>query len=442
MMKPENRLFIRLAVASVLPFLAAIAMLRPTAPVIAGLTACSALSIFIARFFLAERLSQHRKTEKALRNKVSETPIRITDVDNLVQQLVPAVEDFMGEFSVKSDFKDDTRLQRELRQRLTRVVEQSMGISPGGETREVTVLLSDLRGFSVITESLSPPQVVDMLNRYFDYMCEIIYKNGGTIDKFMGDCIMVLFGAPESRHDDIERALCCAVEMQIAMDRLNKENETFGLPHLYMGIGVNTGKVIAGKIGSDLHSEYTVIGEEVNLASRIEAYTLRGQILISENTYEKAKDLVFVKEPIKVNVKGREEPVSLYELKGVAEPYNFKVPEREARRSLRVDVNIPFSFHVCEGKVIHSENFEGRILNISYGGMLACTPTEVKPFDNIKFRLDVHVLGLDSGDIFAKILRVKRKEALYELNLEFTGISPRDHKAIGQMIDQVVQGRF
>ena len=147
-------------------------------------------------------------------------------------------------------------------------------------SRKVTVLLADLRGFSAITAGHPPGVVIELLNPWLIRMSEIIACHQGTIDKFMGDSIMVLFGAPVGRQNDVRRALACAVEMQIAMVALNLEQTRKGLPELFMGIGINTGKVLAGMLGSEQYSEYTVIGEEVNLAARIEAFSLRGQVLI------------------------------------------------------------------------------------------------------------------------------------------------------------------
>lgn len=141
----------------------------------------------------------------------------------------------------------------------------------GVEDREVAILLSDLRGFTSISEAYSGDQVIGMLNRYFTHMNEVIARYDGVIDKYIGDAILVLFGVRETQDDDLQRAIACAVEMQLRMDRVNEENEALGLAPMFMGIGINAGMVTAGALGSDLHFEYSVIGDEVNLTSRIEA---------------------------------------------------------------------------------------------------------------------------------------------------------------------------
>ena len=441
-MKPGTRLLVGLAITSLITLVAAISILRPSVQLAAALTLCSVLAVLAVRRFLADVIPSRPVPPSSELSMSKEWPERTGDPDKLVDRLVSSIEDFITNIRENRESGDDAGVRQELHQRLGWVVEQTTGLPVGGQALEVTVVLSDLRGFSVITEGYSPRQVVDMLNRYFDRMCEIIYRYGGTVDKFMGDSIMALFGAPVSRPNYIEHAVCCAVEMQIAMDAFNKENENLGMPNLYMGIGINTGGVIAGKIGSDLHSEYTVIGNEVNLASRIEAYSLRGQILISEKTFSQIRDLVCVENPIYVSVKGRREPTPLYELLSVGEPYNLEVPEREARRSLRVEVNIPFEFQICEGKVVRSDTCEGRILNISSGGMFASTLAEIEPYFDMRFRLELNILGVKSSDIYGKILRVKKSAELYEMNIEFTAINPQDRKVIKGLVDQMVQSRF
>jgi len=440
--KSETKLLVGLAMTSLITLVAAICILRPTVLRAAALTSLSVLAFLAVRRFLADTIVSRPVPPSSVPSTSQEWPQRTGDPDKLVDRLVSSIEDFIRNIPENREPPGDATVRQELHQRLGYVVQQTTGLPVGSQALEVTVVLSDLRGFSVTTEGYSPREVVDMLNRYFDRMCEIIYRYGGTVDKFMGDCIMALFGAPVSRPSYIEHAVCCAVEMQIAMDAFNKENEELGMPTFYMGIGINTGEVIAGKIGSNLHSEYTVIGNEVNLASRIEAYTLRGQILISERTFSRIKDLVRVENPIHVSVKGKHEPTPLYELLSIGEPYNLQVPEREARRSLRVEVNIPFEFQICEGKVIRSETYEGRILNISSGGMFACTLAEVEPYFNMTFRLEFNILGVKSSDIYGKILRVKKSAELYEMNIEFTAINPQDRNAIKELVNQIVPSSY
>jgi len=202
--------------------------------------------------------------------------------DELISDIIQAVNE---------TYSPETVQDEKLRQRLKLLFNSKIEKEIDTETKEVAVLLSDLRGFTAMSENFPATSVIGMLNRYFAKMSKIIVSDyDGTIDNLMGDGMMILFGAHEKRGGDLKRALACAVEMQIAMDEINEENKILGLPELFMGIGINTGVVAVGKLGSDYYSEYTVIGDEVNIAARVEAYSLRGQILISSNVYEKAKN--------------------------------------------------------------------------------------------------------------------------------------------------------
>jgi adenylate cyclase len=309
-------------------------------------------------------------------------------------------------------------------------------------TSEVTILLSDLHGFTAMTEQYPATSVVRMLNRYFSKMSEIIVtEHGGIIDKFMGDSIMVLFGLKQGRPDDLERALSCAVHMQLAMDNINKQNESLDLPTLYMGIGVNTGTVITGKLGSDLHSEYTAIGDEVNLASRIEAYCLRGQILISENAYKQAKDYIETGEPTSVFVKGKKDQVTLYELRSVRRPRQLFVPKRDLRKSPRVEIDMPFTYQHLDGKNVLPERHKGRILDISYSGFLCFIPERLEAYTEIKLTIALSMLGDEVSDIYAKVLRSEKKKDQYATNIEFTSLHIYARKAIKLFIDRIIQGR-
>jgi class 3 adenylate cyclase len=189
----------------------------------------------------------------------------------------------------------------------------------GGVEREVTIIFSDIRGFTRICENMSAVETVKFLNEYLKEMLDIIFKYEGTLDKFIGDSIMVLFGAPKHREDDANRAVKTALEMQERLQQVNGRRAAEGKVEINIGIGINTGKVIAGNIGDFRRMEYTVIGHNVNLASRLEQLTKKygNNIIISESTYEKVKDFVEVKELGEVSIKGKDLPMTVYELIGL-----------------------------------------------------------------------------------------------------------------------------
>ena len=158
------------------------------------------------------------------------------------------------------------------------VLETPTGLQVGGEKRKVTMMMTDLRGFTSLSERLPPDRVVAILNRYLAAMVTIIKRYQGTIDEFIGDAIFVLFGAPVWREDDAQRAIACAVAMQLAMEEVNEEDRKDDLPEVEMGIGIHTGQVVLGNIGSPERMKYGVVGRHVNLTSRIQSYTTGGQI--------------------------------------------------------------------------------------------------------------------------------------------------------------------
>lgn len=333
------------------------------------------------------------------------------------------------------DLSKDSNLYASLNQTIQSVFSDSDSI----EAKEVTVLLSDLRGFTPMAEKYSPLEVINLLNRYFSKMSQIILAYGGTIDKFMGDAIMALFGAPETRDSDLERALACAIEMQLAMKEINSHNQQIGLPAIYMGIGINTGTVVAGNLGSHLHSEYTVIGDEVNLASRVEAHSLRGQILLSQNTYQAAQSYITIGQVNSVKVKGKAEPVKMYELLQTNRPKPLIAPLNEFRKSPRVNIESPLAFKRIVGKTVLAEEYTGKIIDIGYGGIFAVSPIELHLHDDIKITLSLSLMGHNSTDIYARVLRVNQFESSYECNLEFTVIDDEAQNAIKEFVDHEVE---
>jgi adenylate cyclase len=190
----------------------------------------------------------------------------------------------------------------------------------GGESLRVTILFTDIRSFTTISEKMDPQRLVGLLNEYFTEMVGIVMEQGGIVDKYIGDAIMVVFGAPVPKPEqDAANAMRAAVRMRKALQELNHRLEARGMQALRTGIGIHTGEVVAGNIGHDRRMEYTVIGDAVNLASRLETNTkdLGCNVLISEDTYELVKDVVEVRAVREITVKGRRAPVMTYEVLGL-----------------------------------------------------------------------------------------------------------------------------
>jgi sigma-B regulation protein RsbU (phosphoserine phosphatase) len=184
----------------------------------------------------------------------------------------------------------------------------------GGELREVAMLMSDLRGFSGLSERLGPAAMIGLLNRYLGAMTPVIVQHGGVINEFIGDAIFVLFGAPFGRPDDTERAVRCAAAMQEALVALNSDHAARGLPALSMGIGLHVGPVVAGNIGSTDRVKYGVVGPAVNLVARIQQLTAGGEVLLSDTLLARVAPLVSVAPGRTERVKGISEPVTVHRL--------------------------------------------------------------------------------------------------------------------------------
>jgi adenylate cyclase len=326
-----------------------------------------------------------------------------------------------------------------LEEKIRLAIAHSGHIAHASESRRVTILLSDLRGFTATTERHSAIAMVEALNRYLEKMSEIILRHGGSIDKFMGDSIMALFGAPEPLHNDIEAALRCAIQMQVAMEEINAVNQALGMAPLFMGIGINTGEVIAGHLGSHYHSEYTVIGDEVNLASRVEAHSLRGQILLSEKVYTKANGFINIGQINEVFVKGKKSVVRMFELLGVTSAPAVQVPAGDIRIGPRVEVDMPLNFQLIEGKSVLPDKIFGRIVDISYGGMYIQSQAELPLFCDVKMKLALSLLAQEQADVYGKVLRMTAVADGFEYRIEFTSIDVQAQRALKEFVDRLVE---
>jgi adenylate cyclase len=328
-------------------------------------------------------------------------------------------------------------------QRLENIVQSvaASEVSSEGDAyswREVSILLADLRGFAAIAESYPARVVLDSLNRCFAKLTEVITQHYGTIDKFMGDAIMVVFqGDQTAAYDHARRAILCAVQMQIAMDELREKHKAENVPEMFLGIGVNTGKVMTGLIGSDLYRAHTVIGDEVNLASRIEAFSLRGQVLISQSTYELVKDFAECGAPVQVYMKGKAESVYIREVKGIPSLGKF-VPRRELRRSARVEVLLPFAYQIVTTKAVLATVESGTLHNIGYDGVLAEVERPLPLYCEVKLTLNLVSLGYRAEDVYGRIVDVREDKGRWFCGVEFTSVSRQSSEKIRLFVQMLI----
>lgn len=281
------------------------------------------------------------------------------------------------------------------------LLDSPQGMQMGGEKRKITMLMADLRGFTSLSERLDPKWVVSILNRYLSAMVSVIRKYGGTIDEFIGDAVFVLFGAPEWQDDDAQRAAACAVEMQLAMDNVNQASRADNLPNIEMGISLHTGQVIVGNIGSTERLKYGVVGSHVNLTSRIQSFTVGGQILASETTRREVGPMLKIGKTFEVRAKGFEHPVALCEVLGIGGPHKLMLYQSDEELHPLISP-IAMSYTVLDGNSQVDEFVAGEIVKIGSRRAVLRLVEPVGTLINIRIRLDK--VAHSSGDLYAKVV--------------------------------------
>ncbi|MDW3646587.1 MAG: adenylate/guanylate cyclase domain-containing protein [Bacteroidia bacterium] len=197
---------------------------------------------------------------------------------------------------------------------LSSILSNEKNLELGGEEREATVMMSDLRGFTPMAKRYGAQRTVEILNMYLEEMIDIIQQHGGFINEILGDGILVVFGVPHYRDNPCYSAVMCAKAMHDGLERVNEKLKAKGYQHLEMGIGINSGNLIAGNIGSSQRMKYGVIGDTVNLAARIESFTVGGQTLVSERTYENVQDKIEAEGNLRVKIKGYKQVFKIFDL--------------------------------------------------------------------------------------------------------------------------------
>lgn len=277
------------------------------------------------------------------------------------------------------------------------------GLKLGGEIRVVTILVTDLRGFTALASTLLPNQVLDILNRYLERMVAVIQRHRGTIDEIQGDGLLAFFGAPLAGSDDAVRAVACAVEMQLALDDFNVEQRRLGRAELAMGIGINTGEVVIGNIGSERRTKYGAVGTAINTAYRIESETIGGQILVSAETYDAVRDLVRIRGTLTAEFKGLDRPVTLYDVAAIGGAYGLVL--RDAGDHALVSVRPPLAV-VCfpiEGKTISPTPIAARLVAIGASAADLLLESPVAERSNLKILL-APTDGGGTYEIFGKVV--------------------------------------
>jgi len=340
-------------------------------------------------------------------------------------ELGSLVESFntMAEGLRQRDFIRDTFGRYVAPEVAARLLEAEDGLKLGGETREVSILISDLRGFTAATADMPSERVIFLLNRYLGRMLEILMDHNATVDEIVGDGILAIFGAPALMDDHPARAVACSLRMQAAMEDVNHLNEADGLPHLEMGIGVNTGSVVVGNIGSERRTKYGVVGAEVNFCGRIESYTLGGQVLIGQSTLDRIRDIVEVREVVDVEMKGVPGPVKLYDVHAIRGAYNVRlkdVPDAPAA----VSEWIPASISRLENKTVTPISQSAWITHVSERSSVVFTNEQLPPLAEIRIDLLEQNRGRSLGEVFAKVVSAEEMDDGYSSNLRFTFASP------------------
>ena len=266
------------------------------------------LSLFLARSISAPLQSARHAMRRIGRGELN---VSIPVVSNDEIGIMGEGFNRMVEGLKERDFIRDTFGRYVSKEVAAEILNSLAGLDPKSELRDMSILVSDLRGFTTMSSSMAPREVLEILNRYFETMTDIIVRHNGTIDEFTGDGILVFFGAPQELEDHPERAVECALEMQEAMGNLNRANLDAGLPELSMGIGITSGELVVGNIGSDKRRKYGAVGSPINVAFRIEAQTAGGEILVSPETCMRLGGRLEIASERQLFLKGFSEPVTL-----------------------------------------------------------------------------------------------------------------------------------
>ena len=364
-----------------------------------------------------------------------DTPKEITEIVDTRQRMLAEILKVSNERLGLVKFIRET-FGRYLSQKVVdEILSSPDGSKIGGRRETVTILMADLRGFTSRAEKSDPEATLRLLNRFFGSMAKIITSYDGMIDEFLGDGILTIFGVPERHEDDPARAVACALEMQNALHQLNKELAAEGIRPLEMGIGINTGSVIVGNIGSKIRAKYGIVGMPVNTASRIESLTVGGQVLIGEPTFRLVSEVVDVDPPQTVMVKGYKQPLVCFPVKAIRGPYDISMMEQKAE-SQQVELHLPMTGWVVDGKAIREPGIQGHTLHVDDNQWQVEFESVLEPMTDLKIQVNFCTEAHCFEPIYGKILGRMDAALPNTYDLKITAITQEDREIIEKWVDE------
>jgi class 3 adenylate cyclase/CheY-like chemotaxis protein len=316
------------------------------------------------------------------------------------------------------------------------ILEHPEGAAIGGEKREVTVMMSDLRGFTSVSENLEPDKVTDLLNYYFGEMLEVITEYHGVVIEFLGDGILAVFGAPLSSQQQSAEAVAAAICMQNRMENVNCYGRQQGYPDLEMGIGIHRGEVFIGNVGSEKMMRYNVIGNAVNQCSRIESFSVGGQVLVSKETLDMIDCRVKVGSQMEVAAKGVSKPMPVYEITEIEGEYHCALEHMVSDKMYPVETAVTFNLYPIEGKVVMEQPICAHL--ISFSRKRAKVVLEEVNRERLSEYGDVEIFAAGPEgraiftNVYAKIMGIEEDE----LTLCFTHVNKGFQRFAGSILEE------
>ena len=345
----------------------------------------------IVTYYAAEKTKQLRMTSSLftdLDGRTAGMTILLSDLSELMElkdslKAMEKISRLNEQLNVRNELLNKTFGQFLSDDIVKELLETPGGLEPGGKKRSVSIMMSDIRGFTAMSERMDAGELIDMLNHYLEVMTDAIQNHSGTIIEFIGDGIMAIFGAPRHSDNHMADAVAAALEMQASMEEINKWNTERNYPYLEMGIGLDSGEVILGNIGSKKRMKYGVVGSHVNLCGRIESYTSGGQILISPDIREGINVPIEIEKEMRVIPKGANGEMLLSQVVGIGEPYNIHVTTK-TNETEKLSESVPVRFFRIDGKHTSDKACYGGVVALGGDCAVLETETELNLYDNLQ----------------------------------------------------------